>query len=198
MRILCIRKRAHVPFHAVDDPLAAPAIASQSVDLDRLFRLYSRELNAFAYRRLRDREAAEDVVQDGFERFMRWMRGREGQDSASNPRFFLWTIVGNLTLDFIRRRNLNLFQPMTDATTAFADWSPSAERRLETRDDYRLVKAVLNELPPRHRLALLLNRVEGLTHAEISARLGVSKSMVSKYIMGALELCLIRFAARDR
>jgi RNA polymerase sigma-70 factor (ECF subfamily) len=171
---------------------------SQSVDLDRLFRLYARELNAFAYRRLRNREAAEDVVQDGFERFTRWTKGRDGEDSASNPRFFLWTVVGNLTLDLIRRNRLNVFQPMTDAAAEFADHSPSADRRLEARDDYRLVKAVLAELPPRHRMALLLNRVEGLTHAEISARLGVSKSMVSKYIMGALELCLIRFAARDR
>lgn len=169
-----------------------------SLDLDRLFRLYADELNAFAYRRLRNREAAEDAVQDGFERFARWTKGRGAHDAAFNPRFFLWRTVGNLTLDVIRRKRLNLFQPMTDATAAFADQAPSAEKRLETRDDYRLVKAVLNELPPRHRTALLLNRVEGLTHAEISARLGVSKSMVSKYIMGALELCLIRFAARDR
>ena len=167
-------------------------------DLDLLFRRYARELNAFAFRRLRDREAAADAVQDGFERFLRWTRQQGGQERAANPRFFLWTIVGNLTLDLIRRQSRSAIRPMMEADLTVADPAPSAQQYLEAREQYAIVKAALDELPLKHRKALLMNRLEGRTHEEIAARLGVSKSMVSKYIMGALELCLMRLAAYRR
>lgn len=169
-----------------------------TADLDLLFRRYARELNAFAFRRLRDREAAADAVQDGFERFLRWTRQPGGNATAGNPRFFLWTVVGNLTLDLLRRQGRSPIRPLTDADLVVADPAPSAQHALEAREQYAVVKAALDELPLRHRKALLMNRLEGRTHEEISQRLGVSKSMVSKYIMGALELCFIRLAAYRR
>lgn len=169
-----------------------------SADLDLLFRRYARELNAFAFRRLRDREAAADTVQDGFERFLRWTRQHDGKERAANPRFFLWATVGNLTLDLLRRQGRSPIRPLTDADLVVADPAPSAQQALEAREQYAIVKAALDELPAKHRKALLMNRLEGRTHEEIAGRLGVSKSMVSKYIMGALELCLIRLAARRR
>lgn len=171
---------------------------SESADLDLLFRRYARELNAFAFRRLRDREAAADTVQDGFERFLRWTRQQGGSAKAANPRFFLWATVGNLTLDLLRRQGRSPIRPLAEADLVVADPAPSAQHTLEAREQYAVVKAALDELPLKHRKALLMNRLEGRTHEEIAARLGVSKSMVSKYIMGALELCFIRLAAYRR
>lgn len=167
-------------------------------DLDQLFRSYARELNAFAFRRLRDREAAADAVQDGFERFLRWTQRQGGEHGATSPRFFLWTIVGNLTLDLLRRRSRGVIRSLTDADMTVADPAPSAEQSLEAGERYAIVKAALDELPPTWRKALLMSRLEGRTHGEIAAKLGVSKSMVSKYIMGALDLCLVRLAAYHR
>ncbi len=168
--------------------------AAGMVDLDVLFRCYERELNAFAYGRLRDREAAADAVQDGFERFLRWSR-QEGTARAANPRSLLWTIVSNLTLDLLRRRGRGVLRALTEADLELADPTPSAQQTLEAREQYVVVKATLDALPQRQRTALLMNRLERRTHAEIAAKLGVSKSMVSKYIMSALELCLLRLDA---
>jgi RNA polymerase sigma-70 factor (ECF subfamily) len=162
-------------------------------DLDLLFRRYSRELNNYAYRRLRDREAAADVVQDGFLRFLLWSRERSDAVLPNGPRFFLWRVVGNLTIDLVRRnRILGPLAPLDDVADRIADPAPTPDRCLESRQQYLLLKATLDELPERQRMALLLNRIEGLTHAEIGVRLGVSASMVSKYIMAVLEHCLDR------
>src|SRR5262245_32450869 len=85
---------------------SASDLPDHAADLDGLFRRYSRELNSFAYRRLKDREAAADVVQDGFLRFLTWSRERSGSSFPNGPRFFLWRVVGNLTIDLIRRRRV--------------------------------------------------------------------------------------------
>jgi RNA polymerase sigma factor (sigma-70 family) len=170
-----------------------------AVDLDGFFRLYSRELNSFAYRRLKDREAAADVVQDGFLRFLAWSRNRSEPCGAASPRFFLWTVVGNLTLDLLRKQRLRgSTAVLDDVAHELVDPYPTPDRWLEARQQYRLLKAALDEAPASHRKALLLNRIEGMTHAEIGARLGVSASMVSKYIMSILERCLLRLSDATR
>lgn len=172
---------------------SASDLSESVTDLDVLFRRYSRELNNYAYRRLKDREAAADVVQDGFLRFLVWNRERCDAAFPNGPRFFLWRVVGNLTIDLVRRnRILGPLAQLDDVAHEIADPAPTPDRCLEARQQYLLLKAALDELPERHRTALLLNRVEGLTHAEIGTRLGVSASMVSKYIMGVLEHCLER------
>jgi RNA polymerase sigma-70 factor (ECF subfamily) len=176
-------------------PSSVPSLQQTAVDFDALFRLYARELNSFAYRRLNDREAAADLVQDGFLRFLVWHSEQRNAKGAASPRFFLWSVVGNLTIDFVRRRQLRgAHAPLDDVADQLADPYPTPDRFLEARQQYRLLKAALDEAPRVQRTALLLNRIEGLTHAEIAQRLGVSPSMVSKYIMAVLERCLLRLS----
>jgi RNA polymerase sigma-70 factor (ECF subfamily) len=161
-------------------------------DLDGLFRRYSGELNHYAFRRLNDREAAADVVQDSFLRFLVWKRDRQNAVFPHGPRSFLWKVVGNLTIDLVRRnRVLGPMVSLDDALEA-ADPHPTPDRCFEARQQYLLLKKALDGLPARTREALLLNRAEGLSHAEVGAKLGVSSSMATKYIMTALAHCIDR------
>lgn len=74
--------------------------------MDVLFRRYAGELQQHAFRRLKDREAAADVAQDSFVRFLLWRRGRSQVSFPYGSRSFLWKIVGNLTVDVIRRNRI--------------------------------------------------------------------------------------------
>ena len=47
--------------------------------------------------------------------------------------------------------------------------------------------ASLSKLPPLCRDAFLLNRVEGLTHAEIAGRLGVSVRTIDRFMVRAWD-----------
>lgn len=160
-------------------------------DLDTIFRLYHQELNRFVYRKLRDREAAADMVQDAFVRYIAAYADPGGKAAPDSPRFFLWRIVRNLMIDAARRdRRQGPHAALDEMSDSIVDPAPLADRLLETREDFRAVAEALDTLPTNCRAALLLNRVEGLTHAEIAAHLGVSPSMVSKYIMTALRRCM--------
>lgn len=72
-------------------------------NLDRLFRLYHRELQQIAYRRLGDREMAADLTQDAFVRYVGLDR-QQRTHSIANPRFFLIRVLRNLIIDLGRSR----------------------------------------------------------------------------------------------
>lgn len=170
---------------------SAPA---SSPDFDSLFRDYHRELGAFAYRKLRDREAASDLVQDAFLRYI--AHARVSDESAETPRFFLWRIASNLILDIARRERRRGAAVALESVAPYdlVDPMPSAERFVSARQEYRVLRGALNQLPPKARAALLMNRVERRTHAEIARILGVSPSMVNKYIARAMSHCCARMA----
>jgi transmembrane sensor len=64
-----------------------------------------------------------------------------------------------------------------------------ARAALLARERLQILDEALLQLSANARQALLLNRIEGLTQAQIAQRLGVSESMVAKYIGQALRHC---------
>lgn len=69
------------------------------------------------------------------------------------------------------------------------DGASPADSGILARDDLRRVEAALEELPEKCRQVFILSRFQGLTHAEIAAKLGVSQSLVEKYVVRAMLHC---------
>ncbi|MCW0233547.1 MAG: sigma-70 family RNA polymerase sigma factor [Ferrovibrio sp.] len=161
-----------------------------ATDLDTLFREHSLELRRFAYRETRDRDRAADLVQDTF---LRYASQPAGSFGIEQPRFFLWRILRNLVIDLRRReRRRGEHVGLDSMADSLADPAPTIDRHLEGRQQLARLQAALNELPANCRSALLMNRLDGMGHAEIASRLKVSTSMVTKYIMRALRHCARR------
>lgn len=117
----------------------------------------------------------------------------------ANPAAFLYRIGGNLMLDGVRRRQRASARDLawSDASSLSSDGvsvadSPSPEDAAWARLKFDRVAAAVEELPPNVRIALRLHRIEGLTHAEVAARMGVSRSSVEKYLSTALAHLLKR------
>lgn len=160
------------------------------------FRDNYRELLRFLTRRTGgDVERAADLAQDTYLKL-----AALGPDSGGihNPRAYVYRVAGNLAIDTLRRdgRIANDLA-LLEAADIVADPTPSQETRAIARQRLRMLEAALDELPAKPRLALLLNRVEGRTFAEIARRLGVSESMVAKYIAQALRHCRDRLDHGD-
>ncbi|WP_458425605.1 RNA polymerase sigma factor [Methylorubrum extorquens] len=173
-----------------------PPAGAECGSLDQLLRRYYGELNALAAAKLRNRDAAADLVQDAVVRFLLANREREqggGQGSAPlvSPRQFLRAIVSNLAVDASRlARRHGVVAPL-DEVLHVADPAPLADRVVAARQEYEAVRAALNEMPARWRQALLLNRLEDWSHTRIARHFGVSPTMVAKYILSALRRCFI-------
>jgi RNA polymerase sigma factor (sigma-70 family) len=143
-------------------------------------------LTRFLARRVGNPDIAEDLAQ---ETWLRLATGTVPQE-VSNPRAFIFRVAANVATDTLRRRGrVSALLASEDAGGAVPDPTPSAETRLIDRDRLRALEQALDALSENARAALLLNRIGGETHAEIARRLGVSESMVAKYIAQGMRCC---------
>lgn len=140
------------------------------------------ELVKLAKRIVHDRASAEDVVQEAWIRFS----SRTETAEIAQPKHYLFTIVRNLALDWLRRSAVvpttATAQPYIEAV---ASGVPSAERVLYYRDELSQLYAALAELPERTQLAFRLNRIERRTLQETAEQLGISLVMVHKIVAQA-------------
>ncbi|GAB3124007.1 RNA polymerase sigma factor [Novispirillum itersonii] len=165
--------------------------ASDRAPADRasLLRLLVRhydDLTRRLTRRMGSPASAQDVVQDTFVR----VSGLTTVPDLDNPRAYLYRVAGNIALDHLRaegraaRRHL----PAETLEDHPSD-HPSAEAVAEQRQRLARLNDAVNALPERCREVFLLHRIDGLSHAEIAARLGISRSAVEKHIIRALSHC---------
>lgn len=150
------------------------------------FQEHYADLLTFLARRLGNVENAADVAQETFLRLSRLA----DTSHILEPRAFIFRVAGNLALDRLRQERLRSGLHSADtAPDELCDHLASPEKRFLDREAVQQLEKSLAVLPSNARLALLLNRLEGLTHGQIAERLGVSESMVGKYIMQAMRHC---------
>lgn len=145
------------------------------------------DLLRFLTRRMGDAARAVDVAQDTY---VRLATTPEVDADVREPRAYVFRVARNMAIDTLRRHRLrDDFERDEDEGLAVADAGPTPEARLMDRQSLHALDAALADLPAKVRQALLLSRLEGATHAQIAARLGVSESMVAKYLAQALKHC---------
>ncbi len=145
------------------------------------------DLLQFLTRRMNDRQRAADVAQ---ETYLKLVKIDEQDVPVLHARSFIFRVAGNLAIDTLRReqrQESNLGD--SDAAVQVVCPAPAPEATLLARERLAILDEALLQLSDNARQALLLNRVEGLTQAQIAQRLGVSESMVAKYIGQALRHC---------
>ncbi len=117
----------------------------------------------------------------------------ETQD-ISNPTAYLYRLGWNLMLDKLRqqRRARSRDGIWLDArhnhmaSEAIVD-TPSAEDEVAGRQRLQRLLKALEDLSPRTQKVFRLHKFDGLSHAEVAKRLGISRSAVEKHVSAALR-----------
>src|SRR5262245_27817064 len=142
--------------------LAAATARGDPDALAALYSRYARELLAVAYRLLQRREDAEDVVHDVFVGLPEALRRYE-----ERGRLVAWlkTITARVALMRIRRQSTRRQVALDEECIAVVAGGP---------DDALTLERALRKLSPGLRAVLVLKEIEGFSHAEIAAMLGIS------------------------
>jgi RNA polymerase sigma factor (sigma-70 family) len=164
-------------------------------DLIGSFEAHYAELLRYLTRLTGNAERAADVAQDIY---LRLTAVPEGGPVIQNPRAYLFRVAGNLAVDALRKEGRSAARAAPESLgVEVEDPLASPEAQLLARERVQLLDEALRDLSPKARQALLLSRLEGATFAQIAARLGVSESMVAKYIAQALRACRDRLHQAD-
>jgi RNA polymerase sigma-70 factor (ECF subfamily) len=159
-------------------PLPATLEGSRTSAMDeRSFRLFydrtARSLLAYLISATGSSTVAEDLLQESY---FRIVRADLRVNDETHRRNYLFRIATNLLRDRYRRR-----RPETDELTDAADPADQAAR-IQQRAD---LATVLGKLKPRERELLWLAYVEGMSHKEIAAALGLKTGSIRPLLFRA-------------
>lgn len=164
-------------------PVSAPLPTTRLV-----LQLY-RDHHAWLLQRLRRKigcpEQAADLAHDTFVRVLARLSPPE---SLLEPRAWLSTIAHGLLVDHVRRADLERAYLQALAELPHKH-HPSAEEQALTLEALRQVDGLLGGLSSKARAAYLWSRLDGMPHAEIAQRLGVSVPRVRQYLATAARRC---------
>ncbi len=145
---------------------------------------YSARIYNFAFRFLKNAEAAEDATQEVFVKLMRHAGQFQGDAKLST---WLFSIAANWCRDYLRKADNKAKEAEEVLVNLPASSELSPERNLERREDELRVQRALGALTPEQREAILLSRYQGLSYAEIAQIAGCSEGAVKTRVFRAME-----------
>jgi RNA polymerase sigma-70 factor (ECF subfamily) len=161
-----------------------PTMSAQTPRQITFFLEHRPALVDYAARLLGSRDQAEDVVQDAF------LRLKPVDTNEYAPRqilSYLYSIVRNLALDQLKRRNIETRGREIDPPFWILPQDPgSPEEAVLFADQARVASQVLQELPAETRRAIELYRMEGWTLEAIAAELQVSVATTHRMIRSGM------------
>lgn len=157
---------------------------------EKMFLRHRKALIDYATPLLGSRDDAEDIVHDAFLRF-----APDVNEAPLPPKTYLFRIVRNLSFNKRSRRKRETSLPENDIPW----WArpltiETPEAALLFGEQVRSVSGVIDNLPQKARVVLELYRFEGLTLAEIAARLGVSTPTAHRLLKEAMDVVKAKMA----
>lgn len=157
---------------------------------DSIFQQYHDRLLRQVQKYLPTRDESHDVLQDLYVQ----LRHRNVDPAQiANPPAYMMRMATNLAIDALRRHKRNPLEftdpaEISDMEGAGAE-SVTPEQISADRQRLDIVKAAIDELPPRCREVFLLCKRDHLSPTEAAEQLGVSRNMVEKHLRQALRHC---------
>jgi RNA polymerase sigma-70 factor (ECF subfamily) len=148
-----------------------------------LYRRYAPAIYRFCRRALPTREDAEDATTEIFIK----VRQKLGMYDSSRPfTAWLYKVASNHCWDLLRRRRIRQDLETGDLETLPLEHpEPNQLERLQSEHSIKQVRAGLERLPDRPRMALVLRYYAEMSYDEIADTLGVRRAFVGVLILRA-------------
>ncbi|HEY6057726.1 MAG TPA: sigma-70 family RNA polymerase sigma factor [Candidatus Limnocylindrales bacterium] len=178
-------------------------IAHLADDLDGAFEAlvlsHQARLYSIARRLLADPRDAEEIAQDAFVRAYRALAGYDRERRlALQLRAWLATIVVNLSRNRARLRRHATLSVDAEGAPALVDPAPSPESAASWSDERRRWAALVDGLPPRYRLPVVLRHVDDLSYAEMAIALNRPEGTIKAQVNRGVAMLRAAYEAAER
>ena len=158
-----------------------------------LVQKYRRPMVGFMYRLCHNPSTAEELAQ---EVFLRVYRSRTSYEPSAKFTTWLYRIATNLAVNHARdtrherpENTVRLDEPdqETGTTPDLADDSLTAEEQVLKRERLAAIRAKVNALPERQRIAVIMHKFQQMDYREIANVLNLSESATKSLLFRAYE-----------
>jgi RNA polymerase sigma factor (sigma-70 family) len=147
-------------------------------------------LGVFFRRRIVRISEAEDLVQEVYWRFLRRGEGHSEGAGIQNPEAYLFTVAENLLREHrTAQRRSDQHVELSEVAPSLLSVEDAAESTVDRSQLDQRLAIVFSRLTARQRVVFVMHYRDGMTYPEIAEKLGVSTSMVKKYIVKGLAAC---------
>ena len=159
--------------------------AGDRAALKTIYDQTSAKLLGVCLRILRDREEAEDVLQDVYVTV--WRRaGAFDPERGVSPITWLAALARNRAIDRVRASKAHLARPL-ELVAETPDPAPLAADALADADDARRLQTCIGELDPQHGGYIRAAFYDGHTYASLADAAGVPLGTMKSWIRRALQ-----------
>jgi RNA polymerase sigma-70 factor (ECF subfamily) len=137
----------------------------------------------FAQHITKNREEAEDIVQDAFSKIWQ-MREQIAPEQLLEG--FVYTSVKNTALNFLTRQRTHA-RYHSEQVYLQEDGTLSADAGMLVAETELLIQNLINGMPPQRRMVYQLSRNEGLTYEQIAEQMGIAYGTVHSHMKTALR-----------
>lgn len=150
----------------------------------QLYHQFYKKLLQFAFVLTRNKEVAEELVEDVFIKF--W-KNRKNAETIRNVRVYLYSATKNTCLNYLSSKaHQNITQPFDAVNIELAN-PHSPEQILIYRETYTKIQSAVQTLPPRCKMIFKLIREDGLKYKEVAEILNLSASTVEAQMTIAIR-----------
>ena len=159
--------------------LVNQCLAGKREAYNKLYQLYCRQMFSVAVRILKDREEAEDILQEAFSDAFKNLRSFRGDASFGS---WLKRIVVNKSLNRVKKKKLEL-------TELGEDYEEEVDESTYPELSVAQIQGAMENLADGFRVVLTLYLFEGYTHKEIAHELSISEgTSKSQYLRAKKKL----------
>jgi RNA polymerase sigma factor (sigma-70 family) len=153
--------------------------------LVQLYETHHKELFYYLSRLVSNHSAAEDLLHDTFERFIRY--AAKNSIESTTVRAFLFKTAHNLAVNFLRskaRQSTGLDDTVNAQTSSL---SPELSEKISYTELSKRIEQFINTLDPEGRSIFILHKEQNKTYDEISAEIGISSRTIRRRMKTIIE-----------
>lgn len=168
---------------AEDVAILARIVERDERAVEELYARYSGPLYSLAYQVTGAERYAQDVIQEVFVAV--WREAGRFDPARGAVASWLFSLARHKAIDLVRRE-ANIRKRTADVDLEFHEADDDVDREVWTRIQRDRVRQAIEELTPAQREALEMAFFQGLTHVEVSERLGIPLGTAKTRIRSAL------------
>lgn len=175
-----------------DSELVALLREGDSLAYTEIYSRYKELLYIFAYKRLRDREEARDLIH---ELFLSVWHKRSELYLHSALSAYLYISVRNRVIDIIAHKNLSSRYVQSFENYVASGYNNNTDHHVRQKELASLIKREIDNLPSKMRRVFELSRKEYYTRKQIAEELEISEETVKSHMHVALKILRVKLSS---